>query len=183
MAEGHIRQPVDADVDVGGGFPPARDIEIAAARGAGPHEDGVVVLFKQRLEAVDPLAQAHDRSKSGDVAHLFVDHRFGQTEPRNLAADHAARFRIAVVNHQLVAERGQIPCNRKRGRAGSDQSDALAIRRRRPRRQAISNGVLVVGRDSLEATDRHRGVLDSHAAARGLAGSVTGAPEYAGKDV
>ena len=44
MAEGDGRQPVDADMDVGGGLVPPRKIEVAAARGAGADEDGVIAL-------------------------------------------------------------------------------------------------------------------------------------------
>ena len=43
------------------GFLAARDVEVAAARRAGADEDGVVALGQQRLQAVDPLAQAQRR--------------------------------------------------------------------------------------------------------------------------
>ncbi len=58
VAERDARQPVDADMDAGGGLAPAGDVEVAAARRAGADEDGVVALGQQGLEAVDPLAQA-----------------------------------------------------------------------------------------------------------------------------
>src|SRR6185437_13961600 len=44
MAEGDARQPVDADMDIGGGLLAARDIEVTAARRASPDEDRVITL-------------------------------------------------------------------------------------------------------------------------------------------
>ena len=58
-----LRQPVDADMDVGGGFLAAGDVEVAAARRAGADEDRVVVLGQQRLQAVDALAQPQSRRR------------------------------------------------------------------------------------------------------------------------
>ena len=94
MAERDARQPVDADMDVGGGLLAAGDVEVAAARRAGADEDRVVALGEQRLQAVDALAEARlDAADADDVADLLVDHRFGQAEARDLAADHAAAAR------------------------------------------------------------------------------------------
>jgi hypothetical protein len=47
VAERDRGQPVDADVDVGGGFLAAGHVEVAAARRAGADEDGVVALGQQ----------------------------------------------------------------------------------------------------------------------------------------
>src|ERR1700726_892769 len=58
MTEGDARQPVDADMDVGGGLLSARNIEVAAARRAGADEDRVIAFGQERLEAVDALAEA-----------------------------------------------------------------------------------------------------------------------------
>ena len=59
VAERDRGQPVDADMDVGGRFLAARDVEVAAARRAGADEDRVVALGQQRLQAVDALAEPH----------------------------------------------------------------------------------------------------------------------------
>ena len=41
-----LDEPVDADMDVGGGFLPAGNVEIAAARRAGADEDRVVAFVE-----------------------------------------------------------------------------------------------------------------------------------------
>ena len=75
VAEGDAGEPVDADVDVGGGFLAAGHVEVAAARRAGADEDRVVALGQQRLQAVDALAEADLDADVEDVADLLVDHR------------------------------------------------------------------------------------------------------------
>jgi hypothetical protein len=47
------RQPVDADVDVLGGFLASRDVQIAAARRAGADEHRVVFFRQHVLQRVD----------------------------------------------------------------------------------------------------------------------------------
>src|SRR5580700_10501201 len=47
MAERNARQPVDADMDVGGSFLPAGDLELAAARRARADEDRVPAFGEQ----------------------------------------------------------------------------------------------------------------------------------------
>ena len=90
VAERDRREPVDADMDVGGGFLAAGNVEVAAARRAGADEDRVVAFGEQRLQAVDALAAAELDAEVEDVVALLVDHRFGQAEFRDLRADHAA---------------------------------------------------------------------------------------------
>src|SRR6185312_3047228 len=91
MAEGDAGEPVDADMDVGGRLLAPGEVEVAAARRAGADEDRVVPLGGKRLQTVDPLAEARLDAEVEDVADLLVDHRFGEAEARDLAADHAAR--------------------------------------------------------------------------------------------
>ncbi len=188
MAEGDARQPVDADMDVGGGLPAAGNVEIAAARRAGADEDRVVALRKQRLHAVDALPEtrldaAARQEGIEDVADLLVDHRLGQAEARYLGADHAAGLGIAVIDDDLVAVGQEVARHGQRGRAGAHQGDALAILLLRCGRQAVADVVLVVGGDALQAADRHRLVLDPAASAGGLAGTVAGPPEDSGEDI
>ena len=122
------RQPVDADMDVGRGFLAAGDVEVAAARRAGADEDRVVAFGQQRLQAVDPLAQAHLEAEVGDVADLLVDDRFGQAEAAGSGCG-SCRRRCGSPSKidDVVAERRQIARHGQRGRAGADQGDALAV--------------------------------------------------------
>ena len=111
---------------------------------------------------------------------------------RDLGADEAAELGILVVDHDLVAQHGEVARDRQRGRAAADAGDPLAVLLRR-----LGHGcqdavvVLVVGGDALEAADRdrlllaldQRLVLDAAAAAGRLAGTVAGAAENSREDV
>ena len=133
------------------------DVEVAAARRAGADEDGVVAFREHRLEAVDALAEARlDAAHAEDVADLLVDHRFGQAEARDLAADHAAAARLRIVDDELVAERREVARDGQRGGAGADQRDALAVPRAGALGRRSRDVVLVVGGDALQAADRDR---------------------------
>src|SRR5438876_7989536 len=96
MAERHARQPVDADVDVLGGFPAARDVEVAAARRAGADEDRIPALGEQRLHAVDVAAAAKLHAEVEDVAALLVDDTIGQAELWYLRAHHPAGAEVRI---------------------------------------------------------------------------------------
>ena len=184
VAERDVRQPVDADVDVGRAVLPAGHVEVAPARRAGADENRVEPLAEQRPQAVDALPVAGlDPADADDVADLLVDHLFGQAEARDLAADHAAALSFAVEQHDVVAERREVARDGERGRAGADQRDTLAVARDRRFRQGRADVVLVVGGDALQAADRDGLRLDAPAAAGRLAGPVAGAAEDARKDV
>ena len=170
-------------MDVRRGLLSSGDVQVAPARRAGTDEDRVVIFGQQRLHAVDPLAQPHLETEVGDVADLLVDHLLRQAEVGDLAADHAAGARVAIIHHAVIAERGEIAGHGQRGRTGADQGDALAIVRRSRFRQARADVALVVGGDAFQAADRHRLLLDAPAAAGRLAGPVTGASENPGEHV
>src|SRR5262249_10500161 len=127
VAERHRRQPVDADVNILGGFVAAGNVEVAPARRTRADEDRIPVFRKKRLETVDALAGAKFDAKIEDVSAFLVDNGIGQAEFRDLRADHAAGFGIAVKYDTLVAERCEIPCNGEGGWTTADQCDALAI--------------------------------------------------------
>src|SRR6185437_13291406 len=127
VAERHRGQPVDADVDVLRRFLAAGNIEVAPARRAGADEDRVPAFRQQRLHAVDTLAAAEFDTKAEDVAGLLVDHAVRQAEFRNLRADHAAGFGIAVEHHHVVTERCQIARHGEGGRSATHQGHALAV--------------------------------------------------------
>src|SRR5207249_3252274 len=108
VAERDARQPVDADMDVGGGLLAARQVQFAAARGAGADEDRVPVFGEQGLQAVDAAAVAGGDAEGLDVADLFVDHALGQAEAGDLAPDHAAAALVGVEDHHFVAHRREV---------------------------------------------------------------------------
>src|SRR5580658_10204353 len=170
-------------MDVGGRFLAARNLEIAAARRAAADEDRVIALGQERLQAVDALAQPELDTHVGDVADLFVDHRFGQAEFRDLAADHAARLLVAVEDDAVITQGHQVAGDGERCRAGADEGNALAVLRRRNLRQQRADVVLVVGGDAFQAANRHRLLLDPRAAAGRLARPVAGPPEDPREDV
>src|SRR5262249_35151705 len=71
VTEGNAGEPVDTDVDIGGGFLATGNVEVAAARSAATDEDRVPVLGQQRLEAVDALAAHELDAEIEDVAALL----------------------------------------------------------------------------------------------------------------
>src|SRR5499426_3744304 len=177
VTERHAGQPVDADMDVAGGFPAAGNVEVAAPRRAAADEDRVKVLGEQGLEALDALAADELDAEIEDVAALLVDYRVGQAEFWDLRAHHAAGLRVGIEHHAGVAERRQVAGHGERGRAAAHQRNALAVAGRGRLGQAGADVVLVVGRHALEPADRHRLVLHAYAAARWFARTVAGAPE------
>src|SRR5665647_498202 len=122
-------------------------------------------------------------AEAEDVAGLLVDHAVGQPEFRDLRADHAAGFFVAVEYRHLIAERGEVARHGERGGAGADQRDALAVLARCGLGQPRGDVVLEIGGHALEPADRHRLVLDAHAPAGRLARTVAGAPENSRKHV
>src|SRR6266436_8346327 len=183
VAERNAGQPIDADVDVFGGFLAARNIEVTAARGAGADKDGVEIPGEQLSEAVDALAGAELDAEIENVAAFLVNDGLWQAEPRNLRADHAARLGVAVEHHAGVAERCEIARDRERGGAAADERDALAVVACGRTRQAGPDVVLEIGGDALEAADRHRLLLDTAAPACRLAGPVAGATKHPGEHI
>src|SRR6185437_9661800 len=92
-----------ADLGVLGCFLATRDIEITTARRARSDEDCVPALGDQSLQTVNALAGAELNTEIEYIAALLVDDAVGQTEFRDLRADHAARFWITIEYHALIA--------------------------------------------------------------------------------
>ena len=171
-------------MDVGGGLLAAGNVEVPAPGRAGADEHRIEALGKQALQALDPLAEAKlHPAEAGDIADLLVDHLLREAEPGDLAADHAARPRLAVEQDQLIAEGREVAGHGQRGRAGAHQGHPLAVPLRRDRRHEGPDVLLVVGRHALEPADGHRLLLDPSATAGRLAGPVAGPPQDAGEDV
>src|SRR5262249_2321735 len=141
-------QPVDSDMDVLGGFPAARNIEVATARRAGANKDRVELLGEKLLEAVDALTPAELDAEIENVTAFLVNHGLWQAEPRNLRADHAARLGVAVKHHAGVTERCEIARHRKRGGAAADKRDALSVLACGGVRQAGLDVILEIGGDA-----------------------------------
>src|SRR5262245_33006994 len=114
-------------MDVRRRFLAAGKVEIAAARCAAADEDRIPALCQQRLEAIDALAAVKFDAEMEDIVAFLVDDGFGQTEARDLRADHAAGLRILVEHDTVIAERRQVARNRERGGAAAHERDALAI--------------------------------------------------------
>ena len=131
VAERHAGEPVDADMDVAGGFLAAGNIELAAARRAGADEDRVVILAEQLLQAVDALAALELDAEVEDVVGFLVDHRIRQAEFRNLRPHHAAGLGVGIEHGAVIAERREIARDRERGGTAADDRDALAVLWRR----------------------------------------------------
>ena len=182
MAERHAGEPVDADMDIGGGFLAAGNLELAAARRAGADKDRVVVLGQQLLQAFDAMPAFELDTEIEDVIGFLVDHRIRQPEFRNLRAHHSARLRIGIEHRAVIAERREIARHRERGRTAADDGNALAVLRRRLR-HAVLDVVLEVGGDALQPADRDRCFLDTAAAACRLARTIAGASQNSGKHV
>ena len=75
MFERDRGQPFDADVDVGGGFLAAWNLEFAAARRAGADEHRIEILGEQLLKAIDAVAALELDAEVEDVVGFLVDHR------------------------------------------------------------------------------------------------------------
>ena len=127
VAEGHRREPVDADVDVLRPLLPPGNIQISSAGGAGADEDGVVAFGEQRFHAVD-FSLLELRAEVEDVADLLVDHLHRQAEARDLGPDHAAGAVVLVEHGDVVAERREVARHGERGGAGADAGDAAPVR-------------------------------------------------------
>ena len=184
VPERDVGQPVDADMNVGGGFLPAGYVEVAAARRAGAGEHRVVAFVEDGLEAPDMLAEAGlDPADADDVTDFLVDHQLGQTEARDLAPDHATAARLGVVQGDLIAEWREVARDGERGGAGADQGDPLAVAGGGRRGQSAADVVLVVGGDALEPADRDRLLFNATTPAGRLAGSVAGPAEDAREDI
>src|SRR5204862_4633741 len=108
MAERDGGQPVDSDMDVGGGFLAARRLEFAPARRARADKDCVPPFGEQRIHAADEMAVAGLDPQFDDPIDLLVGHRFGQAETRDLRPHHAAALGVAVEHHAVIAERYEI---------------------------------------------------------------------------
>ena len=127
VPEGHAGEPIDTNMDVGSGFLATGKMRFAAARRTSADEHRVIALGKSFLEAVYPDTEAGFHTHAQNVANLLVDHRLGQAEFRNLAADHAATLARPVKHGNAISKRQQIACDSQRRRAATDAGDTLAI--------------------------------------------------------
>src|SRR5262249_62327255 len=75
---------------------------------------------------IDAFAAAKFDPEIEDIVAFLVDNGLGQAEARDLRADHAARLRILIKDHALVAERGEVAGDRKRGGAATHERNAPA---------------------------------------------------------
>src|SRR5690606_20624921 len=86
VLEGDRGQELDADVNIGGAFLTARDVEILPLRGSGPDEHCVEALVEDRLEARHLVTEARLDAEIEDTVHFLVEHVRGQAESGNVRA-------------------------------------------------------------------------------------------------
>src|SRR5215469_15662872 len=128
VAEGHGFQPRDADVDVGGaGLAPGKPELLALGR-AGAHEYRIEAAAAQQLtHALHRRVQAQVHAHAGDHGNLFVQHAVRQAERGDVGAHQTAGLAVLLEDRDLVAKGHEIVGHGKRGAAGTDAGDALAV--------------------------------------------------------
>src|SRR5687768_10553906 len=89
-------------------FLATRQVEIAAARCAGPDKDRIPVFRQERLQAADALPATEFNAEIEDVIAFLIDDGIRQAEFRDLRAHHAAGLRILIEDHAVIAERRQV---------------------------------------------------------------------------
>ena len=184
MLESDRFEPGDADVDIGGTFLPAGQVQFFALWRARSDEDGIEALFFEELaHRLDAMAKAQVHAHINDDSDLLVDHRPGQAERGDVGAHQPTGDGELLEDRDLVAERHQVVGDGERGAARADASDLLAVLLRRDGRQLVAELVLVVGCDTLQAADGDRFFLDTAAATSRLTGPIADPPEDAREDV
>src|SRR5690606_39274269 len=83
----------------------------------------------------------------------------------------------------LITERHLIAAHRESGGPAANARDALAVLLPRNPRQTVAYIAIEISGHTVQAADRHQLRLDTTAAARRLAGTVTGSAEYPGKHI
>ncbi len=149
VTEGDAGEPIDADMDVAGCFLASGDFEIASSRRSATDEYRIPIVRQQRLQAADEFPEAGLDIHVEDQVDLFVGDRFRQAEARDLCPHHAAALGVAVEQHAVIAERHQIARDSKRGRAGPDEGNALAVFLAGDGGQIGADVALVIGGDAL----------------------------------
>jgi len=186
VLESHAAQPVDANMDMLRTLLAAREVfQVATAGRARTDKNGVIVLLKQALQAVNIGIKTGDGPHPQDVTHLFVQHFLRQPERGNLAAHKTATGFLGIKNVQFITEGGKVAGHGQGSRTGTNQGNALAVLFGWFGGDALGNVVLdlVVGGNTLEAADGYRLFFHPATAAGGLTGAVTGTAENAREDV
>ena len=180
VLEGDRRQPVDADVDVGGRFLAAGNFQVLALGGAGADEHGVEAFLEQRIEALDLVTEARLDAEGENAFDFLVQHRPRQAEGRDvrphqsaalgvLLEQHAACSRAACRSRATVSEAGPAPISAMR-------LPFFCLRDLGHERIDVA---LVVGGDALQAADGDRLLLDAATPAGRLARAIANAAQDA----
>src|SRR5690606_38174706 len=111
VLEGDRGQELDADVNIGGAFLAARDVEILPLRGACADKHCVEALVENGLEARHLVTEARLDAEIEDAVHFLVEHVRGQAECGNVRAHEPAALLILFEQHAVVPERHQIAGN------------------------------------------------------------------------
>ena len=160
-----------------------REFQFAAGRCAGSDEDGIVVLFKQSLEAFNARVEEAVDAHVENVAGLFVDHASGKAKRGDLAAHETASLAVRFIEVDLIAERHQVARDGQGGRSGTNQRYSFSVLFLWNLGQARLDIILKIGANALEAADGHGFIFDASAATGRFAGAVTGSAENAWKNI
>ncbi|OIQ83642.1 hypothetical protein GALL_345650 [mine drainage metagenome] len=155
-----------------------RHAEGGRARGPGGEQHGVVALGLEGLEVADGRAGDDLDTEGRDVGDVLLDDLLRESVRGERMPEEAARLGLGLVDADLVAEPRELPRRREAGRTGSDDRDALAVGDRAFDAGAVHLGVVAIGGEPLEPTDRDRR-LEVAARALRLAGGVARAPQRA----
>ena len=177
-------QPIDADVDLVGRVPAARQIEFLAPRCARPDEHGVPALFEHRGHALDRMARAKIHAHVEDHVDLLVQNARRQPELRDVVPHQPPSTLELLVDGHRIAERHEVVGHRERGGPRADQEHPLPVLLLGDAWQEIRD-VLVpeIRRDALQPADRDRLFVQAGSSARGLAGAVARSTQDPRKDV
>ena len=108
-------EPVDTDMDIPGGFLPARDIQILAARRAGSDKHRIEVFIENSLEARHLMAKTGFHTHVEDDAYFFIDHLLRQPEGRDIGAHKPTAALVLLEQDASVAQGHEIARDREAG--------------------------------------------------------------------
>ncbi len=182
VIEGHRLQPVDPDVDIGGGLLTTREIQILSTGRTRPDEHCVVTLSEQRLKALNRRVVAEIDAHVDDRSDLFLENLFREPKRRNVDRM-TARLIPLLEDGDRIAEWHQVVRDREGCRARSNARDTLAVLGTGCLGKSSRYITLVVGGNTLQSADRDGLAVDSTSPTGWLARTIAGSTEYPRKDV
>ena len=137
---------------------PSGDIDTLREVSADRDEDGVEVPFGSfGLEVLNSMVARDEHTQVADAAHLRVKHVTWQPVCGNPVAHHPAGQSTRIADLNRMTAPGQVICRGETARAGADDQDSLASRRR-GRRELPTLLEGFVTEETLDRVDRNRAV-------------------------